>query len=148
MACLLFCVAPISFLTPSRPQNKLTLPMKRGLPVLLISVMAFSLVSCARRQNPDNFYFGAYSEAEALYNRKDYEKAVQKYQAYIDENPEGNLAVISHYYMGRSHAALGHMEEAKSIFQKIVQEHPNLVWANFAETQLKELEKVPSGKAS
>ena len=90
---------------------------------------------------PDGFYFGSYSEAEALYNQKQYERAIQKYQAYIDENPEGNLAVISQYYMGRSHAALGHIDEAKSIYQKIVQEHPNLVWANFADTQLKELQK-------
>ena len=122
--------------------------MDRRLAFLLIIVIAFSVISCARRQGPDNFYFGAYSEAEALYNRKEYDKAIQKYQAYIDENPEGNLAVISKYYMARSHAALGHVEEARSIFEKIVQEHPNLVWANFSETQLKELEKTKPSASS
>ena len=115
--------------------------MRRGLAFLLITVIAFSTASCARfaRNNPDNFYFGAYSEAEALFNRKEYEKAIQKYQAYIDENPEGNLSVISQYYMARSHAALGHTEEARAMYEKIVQEHPDLVWANFSDTQLKEL---------
>jgi TolA-binding protein len=122
--------------------------MKRLLTFLLIIVMAFSVTACARRQSPDNFYFGAYSEAEALYNQKQYERAIQKYQAYIDENPEGNLAVISRYYMGKSHAALGHTEEAKSIFQKIVTEHPNLVWANFSDTQLKELQKASSSASA
>ncbi len=106
--------------------------------------LVLALTSCKHRfTGPDSFYFGAYSEAEALYNQKQYERAIQKYQAYIDENPEGNLAVISQYYMGRSHASLGHVEEAKSIYQKIVQDHPNLVWANFADTQLKELQKTP-----
>jgi hypothetical protein len=33
------------------------------------------------------------------------------------------------------------VEEAKKIFDKIAQEHPDLVWANFSKTQLKELEK-------
>ena len=106
-------------------------------------VLAMMLTSCKHRlNNPDSFYFGAYSEAESFYNQKQYERAIQKYQAYIDENPEGNLAVISQYYMGRSQAALGHVDEAKSIYQKIVQDHPTLVWANFADTQLKELQKA------
>jgi TolA-binding protein len=120
--------------------------MKRFLPLLLIVVMAFSMASCARwaRKNPDNFYFGAYSEAEALFNRREYEKAIQKYQAYIDENPEGNLAVISQYYMAKSYAAIGKVDEAKSLYEKIVQNHSNLVWANFSETQLKELNNAPA----
>lgn len=120
--------------------------MRRQLTLLLLIVITFSVMSCARRQGPDNFYFGAYSEAEALYNRKEYEKAIQKYQAYVDENPEGNLAVISRYYMGRSYAALGKTEQAKEIFEKIVAQHPNLVWANFADTQLKELQKSASSE--
>lgn len=125
--------------------------MKRWLPFLLIIVIAFSSASCARfaRKNPDNFYFGAYSEAEALFNRKEYEKAIQKYQAYIDENPEGNLSVISQYYMAKSYAAIGKTDEAKAIYQKIVQNHSNLVWANFSDTQLKELNNAPaSGNTS
>ena len=120
--------------------------MKRWLPFFLIAVMAFSAVSCSRwaRKNPDNFYFGAYSEAEALFNRKEYEKAIQKYQAYVDENPEGNLSVISQYYMAKSYAAIGKVDEARAIYQKIVQSHPNLVWANFSDTQLKELNSAPA----
>lgn len=104
--------------------------------LLLVTILSFS--ACAR--NPEKFYFGSYSEAETLYRKGDYDRAIQKYQAYTDENPEGNLAVISQYYIARSHAALGHKDEASSIFQRIIKDHPETVWANFSETQLKQLE--------
>ena len=118
-------------------------------------VLCFLLLtaSCASHGSR-NFYFGNYSEAEQFYNKSQYEKAIQKYQAYIDENPDGNLAVISRYYMAKSHAALGHTGEARELYQQIVQKYPDLVWANFAKTQLKELEGAapsptePSGATS
>lgn len=113
--------------------------MNRCLIVLLL--LSVAAAGCARRPSEDNFYFGTYSQAEALYNRKDYERAIQKYQAYIDENPEGNLAAIARYYMGRSYAALGKKEEAKALFERVAKDHSDLVWANFSKTQIKELEK-------
>jgi len=108
---------------------------------LLCTVLLFS--SCSRHSS-EQFYFGSYSEAEQLYNKGQYAKAIEKYQNYVDDNPEGNLAVISNYYIAKSHAALGHADQAKEIYQKIIKEHPDLVWANFAETQLKELENKQS----
>ena len=105
-----------------------------------IAISFMILTSCAHHRGAENYYFGNYSEAERLYQKGQYEKAIQKYTAYRDENPEGNLAVISEYYIAKSHAALGHNDEAKSLFQKIIKEHPDMVWANFSETQLKELE--------
>ena len=86
------------------------------------------------------FYFGNYSEAEGLFNHAQYDKAIQKYQAYIDENPEGRLTIISEYYIARSHAALGHRDEAKELYKQIIQKYPDVVWARFSETQLKEIE--------
>jgi len=103
---------------------------------VIISSMAFS--SCATRK-AQNFYFGNYSEAERFYSKGDYKKAIEKYEAYREENPEGNLAVIAQYYMAKSHQALGEGEEAKKLYEDIVKQHPDLVWANFSQTQLKEL---------
>ena len=113
--------------------------------LILILMMATLGLSCAHKQ-PENFYFGNYSEAEALYNRGQYDKAIQKYQAYVDENPEGNLAIIAQYYIAKSHMALGHYEDAERIFKTTVEKHPDMVWANFSETQLKELDKLRSQK--
>ncbi len=112
--------------------------MKNYLLQIVALGLLIGLSACAR--NPEKFYFGAYSEAETLYRKGDYERAIQKYQAYTDENPEGNLAVISQYYIARSHASLGHKDEAVAIFQRIIKDHPETVWANFSETQLKQIE--------
>ena len=111
--------------------RKLTTP-------LLILWVGLILASCAH--SPERYYFGNYSEAERLYNKGDYRKAVERYQAYLNENPEGNLAVISKYYIGKSYAALGQVDKARTAYQQILEKHPDLVWANFAQNKLKELE--------
>lgn len=100
------------------------------------------------RQREETYYFGTYSEAEKFYNQQSYEKAIAAYQAYIDENPEGNLAVIARYYIGKSHLALGHNAEAKAAFEEIVQKHPDSTWGNFAQTQLKDMGATPTPVAT
>ena len=114
--------------------------MNRSLKVLgLLFVLGCVVASCAHR--PKTFNFGRYSEGERLFNKGDYPKAIREYQAYIDEHPEGHLAVISQYYIAKSYAALGHTGEAKKAYQEIIKRYPDVVWANFAQTQLKELEQ-------
>ena len=110
--------------------------------MIVLFLFAVTISGCIHRGHREgDYYFGTYSEAEISYNRKEYQKAIQRYQSYIDENPEGNLAVISQYYIAKSHMALGHFDEAKALFSKILNEHPDMVWANFSEGQLKEIEK-------
>lgn len=115
----------------------------RSISYLVIIALTFTpiLSSCAARKS-QNFYFGNYSEAERFYSKGEYKKAIEKYEAYREENPEGNLAVIAQYYMAKSHQALGEVDQAKALYETIVKEHPDLVWANFSQTQLKELSKA------
>lgn len=110
----------------------------------LLLALSVSLLQGGCFTNREAFYFGSYSEAEKLYNKKQYEKAIQKYQAYIDENPEGNLATISEYYIARSHDALNHQAEARQLYQQIVEKHAGTPWAHFAETRLKEMGPAPA----
>ncbi len=112
---------------------------KKIIAFFLLTIIISGCINRGRREG--DYYFGSYSEAEIFYNRKEYQKAIQRYQSYIDENPEGNLAVISQYYIAKSHLALGRTDEAKALFSKILSEHPDMVWANFSEGQLKEIEK-------
>ncbi len=107
----------------------------------LLLLVILVCTSCAKGKGPEQFYFGSYSEAEKFYNKGQYERAIEEYQKYIDENPEGNLAVISQYYIAKSHAALGNFDQARKIYETIIQQYPDLVWANFSRTQLKELDK-------
>lgn len=86
-----------------------------------------------------SFHFGAYSEAERFYEKKEFEKAIVKYEQYIRENPGGNMAAISLYYMARSHEALKHWDKAREIYEKIVKEQSGPIWVDFAKARLIEL---------
>ena len=104
--------------------------------LFLVSLFLLSLGGC--RSTPA-FNFGAYSQAERFYEKREYPKAIAKYEEYVRENPEGNLAAISYYYMAKSYEGLGQGEKAREIYKKIAKEYPNVVWADFAKTRLKEL---------
>lgn len=113
----------------------------RYLSLIISLILCLNLSACARffPKGPDRFYFGSYSEAEVAYNQGNYQDAVDKYSAYITENPEGNLAVIAQYYMARSYANLGQADKATENYNDIIQKHPELVWAKFSEGQLQDL---------
>lgn len=109
-------------------------------------LLALCLSGCAH--NPESFYFGDYSEAEKLYNKGQYKEAIEKYESYLKEHPEGNLAVIAQYYIAKSHVELKETEAAKPLFEKILKEHPDVIWAKFSETQLQEMSKPKSSAAA
>ena len=104
--------------------------------IILFLLLVFPGCSAA----PRAFDFGTYSEAERHYEKGEYEKAIAKYEEYLREDPEGNLAVISTYYLAASHEGLGRAEEARRLYEKIIRGHPKLVWADFAKARLEELD--------
>lgn len=103
---------------------------------LFFSSLLLSLGGC---QTKPTFNFGAYSEAERLYEKKQYPKAIAKYEEYVRENPEGNMAVISYYSMAKSYEALSQTDQAREFYEKIVREYPEEIWSDFAKSRLKEL---------
>lgn len=107
-------------------------------------VLFFALGAGCVSNRIERFHFGAYSEGEKLFQEEKYEEAILKYQAYIDENPAGNMAVIARYSIAKSHLALGHVDQAKSYFKKIAAEHKGLIWAELSEKQLEEM--ISSGQ--
>lgn len=107
--------------------------------LLLILLFCFSSCHFKHKPNPERFDFGAYTEAGNFYKQGKYDKAIEKYQAYRDENPTGNMAVIADFYIAKSHAALGHKDQAKVLFEKISKEHADLPWANFSKRELEAL---------
>lgn len=102
--------------------------------ILSLLLLGAFLTSCASHSS--QYYFGTYSEAEKLYGQGQYEKAIGKYQAYLGENPQGNMAAIAEYYIAKSDVALGKSEEAKTGFQKVIDRYPKTSWAGFAQKQL------------
>ena len=104
----------------------------------------FSLGLLLGCHSQPSFNFGAYSEAERLFEKGKYEQAIAKYQEYLGENPDGNMAVISEYYMAKSYDALGDSAKAGELYEKVAKEHPDLVWAGFSKTRLAELKQEPA----
>lgn len=110
--------------------------MKRLFKNIPLCVLLLNFTGC---QSAPAFNFGPYSEAERLYEKEQYEKAIAKYEEYVRENPEGNLALISYYYMARSYEGFGKKEKAREFYQKVLTQSPRSVWAGFAKGRLKEL---------
>jgi TolA-binding protein len=116
--------------------------------LLLLILLSFVTTSCALwKGGTERYHFGRYSDAEQHFKKGEYEEAIENYQAYIDENPEGNLAIIAEYYIAKSHASLGHTDEAKARFEKIKQTYPDSTWAQFSENQLEEMAKAAPASA-
>ena len=113
--------------------------MKTMRPSKGLMVFMFLLLMTSCRSLDPSFNFGAYSAAERFYDKGAYEKAIAKYEEYIRENPEGNMAVISQYYMAKSYEGLSEPDKARELYEKIIKEHPDLVWANFSKERIQEL---------
>ena len=107
----------------------------RLLPFLLLSVFAAGCVS----RGVERFDFGAYSQGDKLFQKGKYAEAILKYQAYIEENPVGNMAVIARYSIGKSYLALSQGDQAKACFEQIAAEHKGLIWAELSDRQLQEM---------
>jgi len=100
----------------------------------------FVFASCAFRSSESSF--GPYSSAEGYYGKGNYPKAIEKYQEYLAGNPQGNMAAIAEYYIGKSYAASGDMVKARESFDRVIAGFPETSWADFSKEQLKNLEKT------
>ena len=114
-------------------------------PIVSLLILLSALAGCS---TPSEFSFGKYSEAEQLYEKGKYEKAIRKYEEYIRENREGNMTVIAYYSVAKSYEALNRLEEARSVYRKIRDEYRRTVWAGFAKARLQELSLAASSTAN
>jgi len=109
---------------------------------ILKSIYTFAfaaIIFCGCLHMPARHDFGNYSNAERFYSEGKYEKAIDSYQKYINEQPDGNLTIIARYYISKSHVALKQTDKAKSGFQSIIQQYPDLIWAELSKEQIKNL---------
>jgi len=107
--------------------------------MVILLLLFLSLVGC---RTAPSFHFGAYSEGEKLYKKGEYRKAITKYEEYLQENREGNMAAISYYYMAKSYENLGQVAEARRIYERVIRDYPHLIWTDFAKTRLQELPRA------
>jgi len=102
------------------------------------ALLAVMLASCAFHSSKHSF--GPYSDAETFYTKGNYPKAIERYQEYLDGNPQGNLAAIARYYIAKSYAISGNAAKARENFEQVVKQYPQTSWADFAKEQLEMLQ--------
>ena len=68
---------------------------------------------------------GLYLQARILYSDGDYSHAIQAFGQYLDLAPGGDQVPNALFWMAESAFALGHYEEAASLYTKIVQGYPS-----------------------
>ena len=102
------------------------------------ALLGVMLASCAFHSSKHSF--GPYSDAEIFYKKGNYPKAIEKYQEYLNENPQGNMAAIARYYIAKSYAISGDAVKAHENFEQVVKQYPQTSWADFAKEQLEMLQ--------
>ena len=68
---------------------------------------------------------GLYLQARILYSDGDFSHAIQAFGQYLELSPGGDQVPNALFWMAESAFALGHYEEAGSLYNKIVQGYPS-----------------------
>ena len=94
--------------------------------IILFLTTALFLVACAIKPVPEKAGPGyqLFSQAEKMLQAKSYEKALATFKEYYEQFPDDPLADAALMKMGSIHATLGDFEQARSIYQRLIDKHP------------------------
>ena len=98
----------------------------RPIKIVLFLTVAFLLVACAIKPVPEKAgpEYQLFSQAEKMLQAKSYEKALELFKEYYERFPDGPLADAALMKMASIHATLGDFEQARSIYHRLIDEHP------------------------
>jgi TolA-binding protein len=82
-----------------------------------------------------------FSEAEALFKKKDWQKAILGYQKYRESHPKGKFYKLATYKIGVCFQELNMRSEAKAFFDEVIERFPKTSEASKAAVRLKSLKK-------
>ena len=94
--------------------------------VLLLTVALF-LGACAIKPAPEKTGPGyqLFSQAEKMLQAKSYEKALAHFKEYYEQFPDAPLADAALMNMGSIQTILGDFEQARLIYQRLIDEYPD-----------------------
>lgn len=81
----------------------------------------------------------SYKEAEALFEKKEWTKAILAYQKYREQNPKGRNFPDATYKIAVSFQELGKKEEAKAFYEEVVKDFPKSNAARKSQFRLRSL---------
>lgn len=94
------------------------------------------LESCTSHENTDNAHYWI---GECYYAMEQFEQAVTEFQKLIDGFPGSRKLAPALYKLARSHQELGHKEDARKLYDRIIAEHDGTLEAEQARERLKDL---------
>ncbi|MFP4263503.1 MAG: tol-pal system protein YbgF [Halomonas sp.] len=66
----------------------------------------------------------AYQEAFAHVQERDFDRAIDAFEAFVGDHPDSRLTPNAHYWLGELHAAEGRLEPAEAAFTTVLEEYP------------------------
>ena len=95
--------------------------------IVLLLTAALFLGACAIKPVPEKTGPGyqLFSQAEKMLQAKSYEKALDHFKEYYKRFPDAPLADAALMNMGSIHTILGDFEQARRIYQRLIDEYPD-----------------------
>jgi len=95
--------------------------------IVLFLTIAFFLVACAIAPVPEKVAPGhqLFSQAEKMLQEKSYENALALFREYHEKFPDAPLSDAALMKMGSIHSILGDFEQARSIYQRLIEKYPD-----------------------
>jgi branched-chain amino acid transport system substrate-binding protein len=94
--------------------------------IFLLMTAALFLGACAIKPVPEKVgpEQQLFSQAEKMLQEKSYEKALAQFREYHERFPDAPLADAALMKMGSIHTILGDFEQARNIYQRLIDEYP------------------------
>jgi branched-chain amino acid transport system substrate-binding protein len=94
--------------------------------IFLLMTTALFLGACAIKPVPEKVgpEQQLFSQAEKMLQEKSYEKALAQFREYHERFPDAPLADAALMKMGSIHTILGDFEQARNIYQRLIDEYP------------------------
>jgi branched-chain amino acid transport system substrate-binding protein len=95
--------------------------------IVMLLMAALFVGACAIQPVPEKTGPGyqLFSQAEKMVQAKSYEKALDHFREYLERFPDAPLADAALMKMGSIHTILGDFEQARRIYQRLLDEYPD-----------------------
>ena len=91
--------------------------------------------SRAKTTHADN----AYGLAKKFYHRGQYDKAIEYFEKYIDENADNTMYEIALYYLSKSYKNTQDYSNALLNYQKLIDNKGDAFWIDLAKADMEEI---------
>lgn len=88
---------------------------------------------------PDPPEVRAFKAARALFNHREFERALGSFRTLAEGHPDSPIAPAAWYYVARCHEYLGEIESARETFERVAKTFPHSEWEWLAQDDLRRL---------